>query len=152
MQDAAKNILRASGYKATDQRLAILSVFKKNHKPLSAQEVITLLSRDDVKNIDQATVYRTLKSLVNKGIIHPIDLRHNHAHYELMDIADHHHIICLHCGRIEDVAHENVHSMERKVAAESKHFAEIKEHTLEFYGICKKCAKAGTASPRPNLH
>ena len=135
-----RQLLRRSGYKATPSRLAILEAFRGAKKPLSAQGIIELLPRD----IDQATIYRTLKSLKEKGILKPIDLRHNHAHYELTDIADHHHLICLSCGRIENVEHHNVEAMERTILQNAKHFSEIRQHTLEFYGICKACAKKTT--------
>ncbi len=130
-------VLRKSGYKATPSRLAILGVFSKTKNPLSAQEIINSLPAD----FDQATVYRTLKSLKAKGVIRQIDLRHNHAHYELADIADHHHLICLGCGRIEDVHHCEVEAIQGTILRSSKHFAKIKTHTLEFYGTCKACAK-----------
>jgi Fe2+ or Zn2+ uptake regulation protein len=136
-KDDLRNLLRKSGHKATPSRLAILDIFKKTRKPLSAQEIIDSLSRDT----DQATVYRTLKSLKEKGIIKQIDLRHNHAHYELADMAEHHHLICLQCGRIEDVMHCGVEAMESTILKSSRHFAEIRQHALEFYGICKSCAK-----------
>ncbi len=104
---------------------------------MSAQEIIDALSL----RTDQATVYRTLNMLKEKGIIKQIDLRHNHAHYELADSADHHHLICLHCGKMEDVAHEDADIMESAVLRTTKNFAEIKTHALEFYGTCKTCAK-----------
>jgi Fur family ferric uptake transcriptional regulator len=132
-----RELLRKSGYKATLPRLAILTLFEKSGNPLSAQEIINLLPKD----FDQATAYRTLKSFQVKGLIRPIDLRHNHAHYELADSADHHHLICLRCGRIEDVEHCEVEAVHSAVIRNSKHFAEIKQHTLEFYGLCKSCAK-----------
>lgn len=138
-KDDFRQLLRKSGHKVTPSRLAILAAFRKVKEPLSAQNIIDLLPRD--ARIDQATVYRTLKSLKEKGIIRPIDLRHNHAHYELVDVVDHHHIICLRCGRIEKVEHHNVETMERTIMQNAKHFAEIKQHTLEFYGVCKTCAK-----------
>lgn len=136
-KDPLRDILRKSGYKATPPRLAILALFKKNKNPMSAQEIIEKLPR----GTDQATVYRTLKSLKEKGIIKQIDLRHNHAHYELVDIADHHHLICLSCGRIEDVEHCGIETMQSTILGNSKHFKEIKQHTLEFYGLCKACVK-----------
>ena len=138
-KDDFRQLLRKSGHKVTPSRLAILAAFRKVKEPLSAQNIIDLLPRD--ARIDQATVYRTLKSLKEKGIIRPIDLRHNHAHYELVDVVDHHHIICLRCGRIEKVEHHNVETMERTIMQNAKHFAEIKQHTLEFYGVCKACTK-----------
>jgi Fur family ferric uptake transcriptional regulator len=136
-QTDLQNILRKSGYKATPSRLAILEVFKKMRIPMSAKNIIDALPADT----DQATVYRTLKSLKEKGIIKQIDLRHNHAHYELANTAEHHHLICLRCGRIEDVHHCNLEVTQEAVLKSSKKFAEIQQHALEFYGICKSCAK-----------
>ena len=129
-------MLRKAGYKATPSRLAIIEVFKKARKPMSAQNIIDALPSDT----DQATIYRTLKALNDKGIIKQIDLRHNHAHYELANVAEHHHLICLRCGKIEDVHHCNLETMQDAVLKSSKHFAEIQQHALEFYGICKSCA------------
>lgn len=138
-----RTVLRKSGYKATSPRLAILQMFKKTKQPLSAQEMIALLPY----GIDQATVYRTLKSLREKGIIKQIDLRHNHAHYELADIDEHHHLICLRCGRIEDVHKCGIENLQETILKNSKHFAEIRQHALEFYGICKSCDAKDAAVP-----
>ena len=132
-----RQVLRKNGSKATPARLAILGIFKKTRTPMSAQEVIDTLPSD----ANQATVYRTLRLLKEKGIIKQIDLRHNHAHYELADIAEHHHFVCERCGRIEDVEHCGVEAMQSAVLRGSKHFAAVRQHVLEFYGICKTCAK-----------
>lgn len=136
-KDDPRNMLRKSGSKATPSRLAILDVFKRTRNPLSAQEIMGALPQ----GTDQATVYRTLKLLKEKGLIKQIDLRHNHAHYELADVAEHHHLICLRCGRIEKVEHCGVEEIQSMVLRDSKHFSEIRQHALEFYGICKTCAK-----------
>ena len=136
-KDPLREMLRKSGYKATLPRLAILRLFKKKRDPLSAQAVIAELPN----TIDQATVYRTIKSLKTAGVLRPVDLRHNHAHYELADIADHHHLICISCGQIEDVEHCGIEAMESTILRTSKHFTEIKTHALEFYGVCKACDK-----------
>jgi Fe2+ or Zn2+ uptake regulation protein len=130
-----RDMLRKSGFKATPSRLAILDAFKKAKKPMSAQGVIDLLPR----STDQATVYRTLKSLREKGIIQQVDLHHNHAHYELAGLVEHHHLICLHCGKVEGVRYCNIEEIQSVVLRSSKYFAEIKQHALEFYGICKSC-------------
>jgi len=132
-----KTLLRKSGYKATPARLAVLTVLQRSRNPVSAQEIMGSLPYD----IDQATVYRTVKSLKQKGIIRQIDLRQNHAHYEFADMAEHHHLVCVECGRIEDVQHCKVEDWEGTVLKHSKQFAEIRQHALEFYGICKTCAQ-----------
>ena len=140
-----KTELRKTGHKATPARLAILALFAKEKRPMSAQEIVDALPR----GIDQATVYRTIRSFKAKGVIRQIDLRHNHAHYELADLAEHHHLVCIRCGRIEDVHHCGVEEIENKVIKSSKHFSEIRQHALEFYGICKNCARKNAAAEIP---
>ena len=142
-----KQILRKGGLKATSARIAILEVLKASKKPMSAQAIFEALP----KTIDRATVYRTVKSLKEKGVIVPIDLRHNHAHYELANLAEHHHLICIKCGRVEDVHHCGLEEAQSKVLRSSKYFARITEHALEFYGLCKKCDRNAEVE-RPGFH
>ncbi len=133
-------LLRAHRLSVTAPRLAILELFNKSKRPLAAQEVADSLPRSGSSAIDQATVYRTIGAFKARGLIKPIDLRHNHAHYELTNLAEHHHLICLHCGRVEDVEQCGVEEIQTKVLRGSRHFAEIRQHALEFYGLCKACA------------
>lgn len=143
--DRLKRTLRKSGYKATPARLEILRAFATISEPMSAQELMSVLPAD----IDQATIYRNLKSLKTKGLIRQIDLRHNHAHYELTDTKEHHHLICLRCGRIEDVHRCGAEEMQTQIIRNSKNFAEIRQHTLEFYGVCKWCARKDEGAAIP---
>jgi Fur family transcriptional regulator, ferric uptake regulator len=138
--------LRKSGFKATPNRLAILEIFNTLKRPLSAQEIIDLLPH----STDQATIYRTLRSFKAKGLICQIDLRHNHAHYELTNLSEHHHLICIRCGRMEDVHHCNIENIEKTILADTKHFSEIRQHSLEFYGVCKACAKKPVETEVPS--
>jgi Fur family transcriptional regulator, ferric uptake regulator len=134
-----KALLRKSGYKATPSRLAVLALLEKNRKPMSAQKIIDGIG----SAMDQATVYRILKDLKSKGIIRQVDLRHNHAHYELSNADDHHHLVCIRCGTIEDVHDCGIEEVQGTILRRSKNFEEINQHALEFYGICKACAKKG---------
>jgi Fe2+ or Zn2+ uptake regulation protein len=131
-------LLRRAGYKATPARLAILSAFKRASLPPSAQEII-----DSLKGrFDQATVYRAVRQLKAAGIIRQIDLRHNHAHYELIGTNDdHHHLVCMRCGKIEDVTGCGVEDMYQNLLGRTKSFADIRQHSLEFYGTCKICER-----------
>ena len=132
-----KTLLRKSGSKATTSRLSVLEVLTRARNPISAQDVIKVMG----KKADQATIYRILKTLKEKGIIRQIDLRHNHAHYEISGSDEHHHLICIHCGKIEDVHDCGIDNTYSVILRHSKHFSEIKQHALEFYGVCKSCGK-----------
>lgn len=132
-------LLRKHGLKATTSRLRALEIFQKSRYPLSAQQVIEYVPTV----ADQATIYRIIDTFKKKGLIKQIDLRHNHAHYELVKGIEHHHLICVECGRIEDVHHCGVGDSHTLVLKHARHFAHIHEHVLEFYGICKTCVKKG---------
>ncbi len=53
-----KILLHKSGYKATPTRLAVLALLQKSRNPVSAQDILEALH-----GADQATIYRTVKSL-----------------------------------------------------------------------------------------
>lgn len=131
-----KKLLRDSGYKATPTRLSILELLARSERPLSAQGIIDELG----DACDPVTVYRTINSLKQSRIIEQVDLRHNHAHYELAGKEHHHHAICNVCGLVEDLEYEHA-SLVREALARSREFAFLESHSLEFFGRCKKCAK-----------
>ncbi len=132
------DFLRKAGLKATPSRLAILHLFKKSSRPLSVHGVIEKIEK---KTIDPVTVYRTIKHLVEKGILRQVDLRHQHAHFEMALQDDHHHIVCEVCGHIEDVAECHIQEIQDVVVASSRRFKTIRQHSLEFFGICTRCQK-----------
>ncbi len=134
--------LRKAGYKATPSRLAVISLLRASKKPLSPQAVIEQMGTD----MDQATVYRILKTLKKIGMIRQVDFRHNHPHYELADQRDHHHLICLSCGLSEEIIGCEADSMKQSVLRQAKKFSAIQEHALEFYGLCKDCARKNAPS------
>lgn len=136
--DALRPLLRKSGLRATPGRLAVLYILEKETRPLSAQDIIEEVG----EKMDQATVYRILGILKRKDLIRQIDLRHNHAHYELIGGSEeHHHLICKACGRIEDVKKCDIEETHDIILKRSKKFEKVFQHSLEFYGICKACFK-----------
>lgn len=132
------SVLRANGYKATPARLHVLSVLKSADHPLTTQEILKKLGG----KVNQATVYRTLESLLAVSIVRQVDMQHGHAHYELLSgSTHHHHLICRSCGQTEDVPRCGIEAIEASVLQKSKTFANIEDHALEFFGQCKKCIK-----------
>ncbi len=140
--DASALLLRTSGLRATPARLAVLALMEKIKRPLSAQELIEKMA----KSADPATVYRMVRDLSARGIIRQVDLRHNHAHYERADTRDHHHLICMLCGRMQDITGCGVESMYKNILQAADWCGEVRQHALEFYGICKSCPRAVTTT------
>lgn len=136
MNERFAAMLRKSGHKATPGRLSLLELLATADHPLAIHEIVEAAQG----SLNQATIYRALESLLEVGIVRRVDMQHAHAHYELAEGAKHHHhLICKHCGRVEDVEHCDVSAIEAAVLKKSKSFASIQTHSLEFFGLCKKC-------------
>lgn len=131
-----KKLLRKGGYKVTPGRVAILEVLESSGKPLSVAQLMAKLP----KKLNPTTVYRALEALAKSGFIRKVHLRHAHTHYELVvGVKHHHHIICERCGIVEDIENCNTQNLEQAALKKSQAFASIRSHSLEFFGICKKC-------------
>ncbi len=129
-------LLKANGLKSTNPRLLFLHFLDKAKSPLSATEMQEILNQYDV---NLATIYRTIESLLEVNIIRTVNLRHDHNHYELVK-THHHHAICESCGKVVDISEcdlTNLQSQIKKMA----NFKQINSHALEFFGICNECFK-----------
>jgi len=131
-------LLRTAGYRVTPARRAVLSTLAHEGKPLSLRRLVEKARAQ--RAIDPVTVYRTILSLDRAGIVRRVDFRHGHAHYELANREEHHHCICVRCDRVEDVTGCRVSGMTSRVLRETG-FETITEHALEFFGICRACAR-----------
>jgi Fur family ferric uptake transcriptional regulator len=135
-----KEILKEKGYKATPARLAILEIFTKSKNPLSADNVYRELKRNKKNaNINEATVYRTLSMLGEGKVLIKVDLRKDSAFYELNQAHHHHHITCLECDTVEDFESIAIEKALGGIVRNSSKFINIKEHSLELFGLCKNC-------------
>lgn len=128
--------MHAKSYKATPGRLAVLAVLRRAKKPLTIPEIIAKVGKD---TSDPATVYRTILTLKASGLIQPINFHHGLTYYELASLDEHHHVVCLKCQRVADVAECCVEADMQQNALQQSGFAEIQRHSLEFFGMCKNC-------------
>lgn len=134
-----RDLLNKKGYKATPARLAILEIFTKSNAPITAEKVYQELKQNKKnRNINEATIYRTLTVLEKGGIIKRIDFRKEAGFFELNE-GHHHHIACLNCDTVEDFESKAIEKALGRIARNSSRFNSIKEHSLELFGLCKSC-------------
>jgi len=127
-----KEILRARGHKATPGRILLLTMLMLESKPVT----VSYLEKKLQNSIDKVTLYRSLQSMVESGLVREIDFRHGHTHYEMeVSRPHHHHIVCVSCNKIEDTTCDIV-----PVVKKSSMFKEITDHAVEFFGRCRSCA------------
>ena len=132
--------LHKDGKRLTPQRLKVLNLFENIGAGyhLSAEEVHEKLAKSSAK-VSLATIYRTLRLLVQMGLLHELELSEGGHRYELLsnETADHHHLICIRCGRTEEFENDEVLKA-GKVAAKINGFKLI-ESSLNVRAICPNC-------------
>jgi len=135
-KDRFPALLRSSGFKVTPGRLALLKALA-GEKPMNISEVTSVLRG----TLDQATVYRALEAFANADLVKRVRIEAGQTHYEILAGGHHHHhLVCERCGKIEDVEDCETETLERQALKHSKSFASVRSHSLEFFGICKRCA------------
>ena len=132
--------LHQDGRRLTPQRRKILDLFEKNGSGmhLSAEDVHHQLLKANSR-VSLATIYRTLRLLVEMGLLHELELSEGGHRFELEshEHPDHHHLVCVRCGRTEEFESEHVVEAGR-VAAETNGFKLI-ESTLNVRALCPEC-------------
>ena len=139
MQDSGHILssLKERGYRFTKIRKAILDLLIKSSKPLSSLHLQKMLSEHKVA-ANKTTVYRELTFLKNQSVVRELRLGDNVKRYEMISGDHHHHVICLSCERVEDVDLQKDLDAEEEAIEQHKDF-KILTHSLEFFGLCKKC-------------
>ena len=132
--------LKNKGYRFSAVRNYILTSLDNNKRPLSVFDLQKLLKAEKLI-VNKTTVYRELNSLKKEGIILEIQLKGNKRWYELSARDHHHQIICTECDRVEDFAGCDSDNLINKALKQAPDFAKITNHTVDFFGLCKSCAK-----------
>lgn len=101
--------------------------------------------RETFPMISQATVYNTIDTLLELGLIHRLDIaNHDHTHYDL-DIHPHINVVCRYCEYIADVSIDTLDDLLTQVSKRTG--CEIDHHAgMVVYGVCPACLAAGKAN------
>ena len=123
----------------TKQREAIRDAVAAAGRPLTPAEIHALVS-PQVESIGMATVYRTLKLLVDEGFIVPVEMPGEPPRYELEHPAaghHHHHFRCDECQRVFDL--EGCVSGLKGLLPSG---FSMRDHEIFLFGTCAECAGA----------
>ncbi|MCR2805277.1 Fur family transcriptional regulator [Paenibacillus soyae] len=121
----------------TVQRKAIYDVIQHAHDHPTAADVIERL-RGQGHNFAYGTVYNSLRYLTDVGLIRELKLGEAVSRYDART-EDHQHIVCLRCGRVDEVMVEVPSDWMEAVANQTHYRIEHAEVVLE--GVCETCAK-----------
>lgn len=130
-------VLRESGSKATPSRLRVMEILERSAEPISIEQIESKTKR----TMDRSTIYRILEAFSDSGLVRRVELGQDRAYYEIAERPHHHHLVCVSCQMIEDIDDCAVIADTKKILQKAKSFASIKNHSLEFFGVCKPCSK-----------
>jgi Fe2+ or Zn2+ uptake regulation protein len=138
LADQLMQTLEERGYRTTSPRQAVARAIAGKDRHFTAEEL-----REQLPGVGRATVYRSLKLLVDSGVLCRVLLEDGNLHYQLSHRGHHHHLLCVRCGTSEDLLGCDIASLLEK-AAKSHHF-QLSGHWLEVYGRCQDCVAAVAA-------
>lgn len=127
--------LRDAGLRATRQRATVLDALRGRPDAITAQELHGEL-RADGEPVGLTTVYRTLASLAEAGLLDAIP-REGEQAFRLCSEDHHHHLICETCNRVDEIAAEEVERWVDEVA--SRRGFRVTGHRADIFGECGRC-------------
>jgi Fur family transcriptional regulator, ferric uptake regulator len=130
------DLLRKSGHKATPQRMAIINIVMESKELLSPAALFEKARQVDPE-VGEVTVYRTLNILFELGLVCMVHTGENTHSYISRPPEHHDHVICSSCGKVVDFMDCNLAELEQRLMKNTGF--NIKEHRLDFYGVCSQC-------------
>lgn len=134
--EISRRTLGASGLRVTSQRALVLEIIRQGRGHLDADEVYRQ-AREKQPHLSLSTVYRTLQMLKKLGLVEEVHFDETHHHYEIKPPVEHHHLICLGCGRVIEFRYPLSRYVKRNVA-EAKNF-DIVDTEIRMAGYCPRC-------------
>ena len=138
-----QNYLKSRNLKWTPERQEIAALMLTMRDHFEADDILVRL-RNKKSRIAKGTIYRTLKHLVDSGVLKPVIFTDRHAHYELaVGHKRHSHVVCRKCGKIVEFCNPRIQE-ELGKTGQKYNFIET-SYKVEITGYCKKCREAKTS-------
>ncbi len=128
------NSLREEGFRITPQRIAIVEYLLKTDDHPSAEHIHKIVQKK-YPMVSLSTVYKTLDLLREKKIVNEIKVE-GEARFDA-HTDEHINLVCMNCGKIEDIDENSLKEIQTKVARKSKYM--ILKSNFELFGYCNNC-------------
>ena len=125
-----------AGLRLTHQRVLVMEIIRQGRGHLDADEIYRR-ARQKNPRLSLSTVYRTLQMLKKLNLVEELHFNEEHHHYEAKPSAEHHHLVCLGCGRVIEFHYPLSRYIGENVA-EAKGF-DITETEIRISGYCPRC-------------
>lgn len=128
-----RDIIKNKGLSVTEKRISILQTLDTNTGPMT----IEMIKEGLGVSMDTSTIYRSLKKLVDHGVVYQTDFRDGVSYFEFQGDHHHHHIICTQCKARESIDICIDHDFSN---IQMKTGYTITNHIFELFGLCENCS------------
>ncbi|MDQ7005642.1 MAG: transcriptional repressor [Acidobacteriota bacterium] len=138
-------LCRARGIPLTIQRRrTYMAILPRTDHPTADQVHATV--NQELPGISRMTVYRILELLVDMGLVRKICSPDAAARYD-PNTRVHHHLVCLRCHKLIDIACPRLNTIEAPPDAAELGF-EVSDYFVQFRGVCRDCRDAPRVADR----
>ena len=123
------------GYRATGPRRDVIALLETKMEGFNAEEI-----SGELPGVGRATVYRTIRLLVEAGVICKLALPQGPPKYSLARVEHHHHTICVNCGTVGEFRAVTVERLLKAIGGDIS--GQILGHRIEFDIVCQECLAA----------
>lgn len=139
---AASERIRAQGVPLTVQRRMVLAAALGRDDHPTADELHAEVA-EAVPGIARGTVYRTLDTLVELGLLVRVHHPGSAARYDAR-LERHHHLVCEACGATRDLDDQD---LDRLAIPDTRGLGfRITDFSVHFRGLCRRCARTAGRS------
>lgn len=136
--------MRERGFRVTPQRAVILETVAHMQGHIAAQEVFELAG-ERLPGLNIATVYRTLDTMEEAGLVDKLSVVSGTDRYSLRDSTHPHgHLVCDCCGAIVEIGPDLLQHVANTVEEATGHQIDYAHLTLP--GLCRACAGSKEAN------
>ncbi|MEN6575701.1 MAG: transcriptional repressor [Phycisphaerales bacterium] len=136
LDDKARHMVKEARLYCTEARVAILKVLMAAAGPLSQDQIS---GQVESRSLNKVTVYRTLESLAEAGLVHRAFMEDRAWHFELADHCTEHqchpHFTCTRCGVTQCMT-----DISLPMAVIPRKGFVISRQQVRLEGLCPACA------------
>lgn len=133
--------LKKQGVRITPQREVILDYLITHHNHPDVETIRDGIE-DKLPNLSVATIYNTLKMLVDNGLVIELPNNDGGIRYDYFGVP-HYHAICENCGKIIDIFDDDYPELVKHVQQTTREKTDflVTGTQLEVTGICPDCQR-----------
>ena len=126
-------VLEDRGYRATYSRKAIANLLEQKHEGFTIEALC-----DELPLVSRATVYRTIRLLLEAGVVCKLATMDGANVYSVSRAGHHHHhYVCVICGAVEEFRAAAIERLLRSISADLQ--GQVIGHRIELYVACDDC-------------